>query len=39
MVEERRARERAGKAKFEKLKAGVRRLGIWCREGTKIQAI
>ena len=36
---ERKARERAGKRRFERLKAGVRRLGIWRREAAKSQAI
>jgi hypothetical protein len=38
-VAERRASERGEKVKFEKLKTGIRRLGVWCREGTKSQAI
>jgi len=39
MAAERKARERAGKTRFEKLKAGVRRLGIWGRQAAKSEAI
>jgi len=45
MAAERKARERAGKRRFEKVraglakKAGIRRFGTWCRQVAKIQAI
>lgn len=39
MAAERKARECAGKTRFERLKAGVRRLGIWRRGVAKSQAI
>jgi hypothetical protein len=39
LAAERKARERAGKTRFEKLKAGIRRLGIWGRQAAKSEAI
>ena len=39
MAAERKARERAEKNRFDKLRAGVRRLGTWCRQAAKSQAI
>ena len=36
---ERRARDRAEKVKFARLKTGIRRLGVGCRKGTKSLAI
>jgi len=39
MAAERKARERTGKRRLEKLRTGVGRLGTWCRQAAKIQAI
>jgi hypothetical protein len=39
LAAERKARERAGKRRLERLRAGVRRVGTWCRQAAKSEAI